>query len=98
MSSRKPYPTDVSDEEWAFVAPYLSLIRQDAPQRRHSRRREVSTGSPVDRAHRLAVALPAQNDLLVDALGGRLPAETQRWIARPGSSRRWSTTSGPCCA
>ena len=23
---RKPYPTDVSDEEWAFVAPYLTLI------------------------------------------------------------------------
>ena len=21
VSSRKPYPTDVSDEEWAFVAP-----------------------------------------------------------------------------
>ena len=34
-SSRKPYPTDVSDEEWAFVAPYLSLMTRDAPQRRH---------------------------------------------------------------
>ncbi|MGP3505510.1 transposase, partial [Paracidovorax citrulli] len=22
---RKPYPTDVSDEEWSFAAPYLSL-------------------------------------------------------------------------
>jgi transposase len=32
---RKPYPTDVSDEEWAFVAPYLTLMREDAPQRRH---------------------------------------------------------------
>ena len=30
---RKPYPSDVSDEEWAFVAPYLSLISEDAPQR-----------------------------------------------------------------
>jgi hypothetical protein len=27
----KPYPSDVSDEEWAFVAPYLALVRQDAP-------------------------------------------------------------------
>ena len=26
METRKPYPTDVSDEEWAFVAPYLTLI------------------------------------------------------------------------
>ena len=31
MPNRNPYPTDVSDEEWAFTAPYLALIRQDAP-------------------------------------------------------------------
>ncbi|MBE7158089.1 MAG: IS5 family transposase [Rhodospirillales bacterium] len=31
--SRKVYPTDVSDEEWDFVAPYLTLIREDAGQR-----------------------------------------------------------------
>lgn len=31
----KPYPTDVSDEEWAFVAPYLALLPEDAPQRDH---------------------------------------------------------------
>jgi transposase len=30
---RKPYPTDVTDDEWAFVAPYLTLMREDAPQR-----------------------------------------------------------------
>jgi transposase len=35
---RKPYPTDVSDEEWAFVAPYLALVRPDAGQRRHELR------------------------------------------------------------
>jgi transposase len=35
---RKPYPSDVSDEEWAFVAPYLTLITPDAPQRRHDLR------------------------------------------------------------
>ena len=31
--SRKAYPTDVSDEEWEFVAPYLTLLREDAAQR-----------------------------------------------------------------
>src|SRR5258708_1210091 len=31
--SRKPYPTDVSDDEWAFVAPYLTLLSEDALQR-----------------------------------------------------------------
>ncbi len=35
---RKPYPTDVSDEEWSFAAPYLSLMDQRAPQREHDLR------------------------------------------------------------
>ncbi len=29
----KPYPSDVSDEEWSFVAPYLTLCWEDSPQR-----------------------------------------------------------------
>jgi len=33
--TRKSYPSDVSDEEWAFCAPYLTLMREDAPQREH---------------------------------------------------------------
>ena len=36
--TRKPYPSDVSDDEWAFVAPYLTLMTEDAPQRDHSLR------------------------------------------------------------
>ena len=43
MATRKPYPSDVSDEEWAFVAPYLALVREDAPQRNHDLR-EVFNG------------------------------------------------------
>jgi len=35
---RKAYPSDVSDEEWAFVAPYLTLMSEDAPQRTHALR------------------------------------------------------------
>jgi transposase len=35
---RKPYPSDVTDEEWAFVAPYLTLMTVAAPQRRHDLR------------------------------------------------------------
>lgn len=53
MATRKPYPSDVSDEEWAFVAPYLALVREDAPQRTHDLREVlnglrwvVRTGSP----------------------------------------------------
>jgi transposase len=53
VPSRKPYPTDVSDDEWSFVAPYLSLMNADAPQRRHDLREVfnalrwiVHTGAP----------------------------------------------------
>jgi transposase len=53
MPTLKPYPSDVSDEEWAFAAPYLALVREDAPQRSHDLREVlnglrwvVRTGSP----------------------------------------------------
>ncbi len=49
----KAYPSDVSDEEWAFVAPYLTLMKEDVPQRAHSLREVfnalrwmVRSGSP----------------------------------------------------
>ena len=40
---RKAYPSDVSDDEWAFAAPYLTLMKEDAPQRDHPLR-EVFNG------------------------------------------------------
>src|SRR5689334_20806008 len=40
---RQPYPSDVTDDEWAFVAPYLTLMRADVPQRDYSLR-EVFNG------------------------------------------------------
>jgi transposase len=36
--SRKAYPTDVDDDEWSFVAPYLTLMVEDAPQRKYELR------------------------------------------------------------
>ena len=35
---RQSYPSDVSDEEWSFVLPYLTLMKEDAPQRHHELR------------------------------------------------------------
>jgi transposase len=35
---RKGYPSDVSDEEWTFCVPYLTLMKEEAPQRKHSLR------------------------------------------------------------
>jgi transposase len=53
MSTPKRYPSDVSDEEWAFVAPYLTLLPLDADQRKHDLREVfnalrwlVRTGAP----------------------------------------------------
>jgi len=37
-SVRKPYGSDVSDAEWAFVAPFLTLMDPQAPQRQHDLR------------------------------------------------------------
>ena len=36
--SRTSYPSDVSDEEWDFVLPYLCLLSEDVPPRKHSLR------------------------------------------------------------
>jgi transposase len=51
--SRKPYPSDVSDDEWALVAPYLTLLPEQSAQRVHSLREVfnglryvVKTGAP----------------------------------------------------
>jgi transposase len=51
--TRKAYPSDVSDEEWALVAPYLALLPEDAGQRRYPLRESfnglryiVKTGAP----------------------------------------------------
>ena len=38
ISPRYRYPTDCTEEEWAFVASYLTLLPEDAGQRRHDLR------------------------------------------------------------
>ena len=75
-SSRKPYPSDVSDEEWAFAAPYLTLMEPEAPQREHDLREVynalrwiVRTGSPWRYV---------PNDL---PPWSAVYQQTQRWIA-----------------
>ncbi len=75
-AARKPYPTDVSDEEWAFVAPYLALVREDARQRKHELREVFNALRWVVRAGAPWRLLPTN-----------LPPwelvyqQTQRWIA-----------------
>jgi transposase len=38
MITRGAYPTDVSDEEWSFVVPYLTLMDSKAPLRKYKLR------------------------------------------------------------
>ena len=57
--ARKPYPSDVTDEEWDFVASYLTLMTEDAPQREHDLR-EVFNAMRWIVPHRLTLAVHAQ--------------------------------------
>ena len=74
--SRKPYPSDVTDDEWAFVAPYLTLMKEDAPQREHPLR-EVFNGL------RWIVRTGAQWRMLPNDLPPwhTVYQQAQRWIA-----------------
>jgi transposase len=75
MRSRKAYTSDTSDEEWAFVAPYLVLMHEDAPQREYPLR-EVFNG----------LRYVVKNGIGWRDVPGDLPPwwaiyqQTQRWI------------------
>src|SRR5918912_3852405 len=75
MPNRKPYPTDVSDEEWAFVAPYLALVREDAPQRTHDLRKVFDALRWIVRAGAPWRMMP--NDL---PPWETVYQQTQRWL------------------
>jgi transposase len=46
QNPKTDYPSDVSDEEWALVAPYLTVMEHKAPQREYSLRWIVRAGAP----------------------------------------------------
>src|SRR5262245_44914654 len=71
---RKPYPTDVSDEEWQFVAPYLTLMDRDAPQRHHDLREVFNALRWIVRS---------------GALWRMLPTNFPPWQAVYQQTRRW---------
>lgn len=74
LASRRPYPSDVSDDEWAFVAPYLTLMTENAPQRHHDLRE-------VFNALRWLVRAGAPWRLL--------PHDFPRWEAVYQQTQRW---------
>ena len=89
---RKPYPSDVTDEEWAFVAPYLTLMTRGRPAAPARPARGLQRPA-LARAHRRPVALPAAR---LPAVGGGLPADPALAGGRR-ASRRSSTTCARCC-
>jgi transposase len=72
--ARKAYPSDVSDDEWAFAAPYLTLLREDAHQRDYPLRE-------VFNALRWVVKTGAQWKFL--------PHDFPPWPAVYQQARRW---------
>ena len=73
-TTRKSYPSDVSDTEWEFLLPYLTLMREDAPQREYSLR-------DVFDAVRYVVKTGCQWDFL--------PHDLPPWTAVYQQARRW---------
>src|SRR5688572_30472296 len=90
--NRKPYPSDVSDDEWAFVAPYLTLMTEDAPQREH-RLREVFNGL------RWIVRAGAAWRLMPPDLPPwhTVYQQSQRWF-KAGVFETMVSTCASCCA
>lgn len=71
---RKPYPSDVTNEEWSLVAPYLTLMTEDAPQRQHALR-ELFNG--LRYVIRYGIAWRA------------MPNDLPPWFAVYQQSQRW---------
>lgn len=74
--TRKSYPSDVGDDEWVFVAPYLTLMDPQAPQRVHELRDVFDGLRWMVRAGAPWRFLP--NDFLPWEAGYQ---QTRRWLA-----------------
>src|SRR3569833_3408783 len=73
---RKPYPSDVSDDEWSLVVSYLTQMTEDAPQRDYPLR-ELFNGLRYVVHYGIAWrAMP--NDL---PPWSAVYQQTQRWLA-----------------
>src|SRR5690349_12709975 len=90
MTARKPYPSDVSDEEWALAVPYLTLLPETAGQRAHLLR-EAFNGLRYVRAVRFwawAVRESGLRGRRIMAARAPLTAATALCWSRHGAVRR----------
>ena len=72
---RSGYPSDVTDEEWAFVAPYLALCKEEAEQRDYALRAVFNALRYIVRTGNQWRYMP--NDLPPWTV---VYQQTQRWI------------------
>jgi hypothetical protein len=75
--ARKPYPTDVTDEEWLFLAPYLALMTPWRP----------SAATSCGRLHAAAPARPRAGRGAADE---RMHAARGSWYTLAATTRRES--------
>lgn len=73
-TTRKSYSSDVSDAEWEFLLPYLTLMRTDAPQRGHDMRESFN-------AIRYVIKTGCQWRML--------PNDLPEWTVAYQQARRW---------
>src|ERR687883_390540 len=89
----KPYPSDVSDEAWSFVAPYLCLLPEDAVQRRHDLRAVFNALKWIVRAgapwRLLPLALAEQALAAGVSLKCREPHDFPPWEIVYQQTMRW---------
>ena len=78
--TRKSYPSDVSDEEWAFFAPYLTLMKEVAPQREYALRELFNALPP-------ALRVPDHSC----GRAGLFAAKNRTWRMLPHDFPRWET-------
>ncbi len=69
------YPSDVSDDEWAFCVGYLALVREQAPQRKHDLRAVFDALRYITRT---------------GAAWRYLPGDFPPWAAVQQQAQRWT--------
>lgn len=75
-SGKSSYPSDVTDDEWEFCVPYLTLMKEEAPQREHTLRAVFNAMRYMVRAGCPWRMIP--NDLAPWSI---VYQQSQRWIA-----------------
>jgi transposase len=70
------FPSDVRDVEWVFCEPYLTLVKEDAPQREHTLRAEFNALRWMVRAGCSWRMMPHDSP----AWGTAVHQQTQRWM------------------